>query len=162
MRYIFAAAMLVLTGSLGYARLGETESELVHRFGQPTTRTSHSISAQGKVWALGPTLGFRQDGWAISCDLVDGKCVRVEYGKQGDWTEEQIQQVLTANSQDGKWIETTSPSIGTFGRTWKRTDGAICRWSTVFGMKLTHPAYEHTKESAEAKAKAEASRKPRI
>lgn len=82
------------------ARLGETESELIARFGTPTGRSSHSIFAQGKRIDMGPVIVFRQDEWSISCDLVDGKCMRISYSKPGDWSEDQIRLVLNTNTKE--------------------------------------------------------------
>ena len=69
---------------------------------------------------MGPSLSFRQEDSRISCDLVDGRCVRIQYGKTGEWTEEQVQLVLAYNSQGGRWTETSNPSLKKYKRTWKR------------------------------------------
>lgn len=153
------AVLFILTTVPVWARLGETEKELIARFGKPVTRARHSISAQGKSWELGPTLKFKQDDWHISSDLVDGRVVRENYQKRGDWTTEQIQAVLAANSHGATWTETTKGS-GTHSRTWKRTDGATA--DSFIGISFTTPAYTRAKELAEAKAKVEVSRTPKI
>lgn len=144
-----------------HARLGETEAQLVARFGKPNLRSNHSAIAQGKSWVLGPSYHFRQDDWSISCDLVDGRCVRIGYSKGGDWTEDQIALVLASNSQGQKWTEGVS-GAAKLSRSWKRSDGATAQWSRGGSMRLVVPAYERAKQVAEAKAKAEASRKPKI
>jgi hypothetical protein len=147
--------------ALVHARLGETEAQMIARFGQPAYRNQHSIFTQGKGWPLGPSLLFRQDDWSISCDLVDGRCVRIQYGKPGEWTEEQIQLVLAYNSQGGKWTETSNPAARKYQRTWKRADGAEAVWNSGH-MRMVVPAYERAKQVLEAKAKAAASQKPKI
>lgn len=144
-----------------HARLGETEGQMIARFGQPALRSQHSTVAQGKVWHMGPSLSFRQDDWSITCDMVDGRCVRIGYGKPGEWTEEQIQLVLAYNSQGGKWTETSNPAAKKYQRTWKRADGADAAWNGGH-MRMVVPAYERAKQVVEAKAKAAASQKPRI
>ena len=135
-----------------HARLGETETEMIARFGQPALRSKHSTIAQGKSWDLGPSFYFRQDDWQIHCDLIDGRCVRIRYGKVGDWTEEQIQLVLAYNCQGIKWTETSNQSLTKLKRTWKRSDGATAEWNHGSGMKMVVPAYDRAKQVVEAKA----------
>lgn len=155
-----AVSLLFLaSSSLLWGRLGETEKELVARFGQPISRSKHAISAQGKTWELGPKLTFKQEEWQITSELVDGRVVRANYQKRGEWTPEQIQTVLAANAQGATWIE-TSKGGGKYSRTWKRTDGAVA--DSYIGISLTTPAYTRAKEQAEAKAKVEVSRTPKI
>ena len=77
--------------------------ELITRFGDPTARSHHVVFAQGKLIEMGPILNFRKADWNISCDLVDGRCMRISHSKPGDWSEDQIQFVLAANSQGVKW-----------------------------------------------------------
>jgi hypothetical protein len=48
--------------SASYARLGETEAELIARFGQPKGRTTDKMGAQGQMWDIGPKYIFYQDG----------------------------------------------------------------------------------------------------
>ena len=160
---LFSAILLSLTlTAAAHARLGETEAQMVARFGQPMHRSQHSTYAQGKVWHMGPTLSFRQEDWSISCDLVDGRCVKIQYGKTGEWTEEQFQMVLAYNSQGARWTETSKPAAKKYNRTWKRADGADAVWNGGAGMSLVVPAYERAKQVIEAKAKAAASQKPKI
>lgn len=144
------------------ARLGETERQLIERFGEPESRTRHSIHAQGKFIDLGPKLVFREGDWRIACDLIDGKCVRIDYTKRGDWTEDQLQLVLNSNAQGAKWTETGKRSIARMIREWRRSDGSTAKWSKPQGFTLTWDAYEKAKARAEERARVEASRKPKI
>ena len=153
--------LLVWSPIAAFARLGETEAEMTARFGQPTLRSKHTHVTQGKSWELGPVLFFKQDDWRIQADLVDGRCVAIHYSKSGDWTEDQIQLVVGSNSQGAKWTEITKPQLSKMKREWKRADGATAEWMRN-GMKLVSPAYQRAKDVVEAKAKAEASRKPKI
>ena len=142
------------------ARLGETEAELIQRFGKPTLRNKHSIMGDGRMVELGPQLHFQQEEWTIAAVLIDGRVARESYGKRGKWTDEQIKAVLTANSQGDKWTETSKNSSG-ISRAWRRADGATARW-TFSGMELTHPAYARAEKIAEAKAKAASGRVPKL
>jgi hypothetical protein len=163
MKSLFGLCLALLSVGVAHARLGETEAEMIARFGPPAHRGQHTAHAQGKNWDLGPSLSFKQDDWNIGCDLIDGRCVRVSYQKRGEWTEEQTQLVLSYNSQGGKWTETTkSPSMKKLARSWRRSDGATAGWTSTGGMKMEVPAYERAKQVIEAKAKAEVSKKPKI
>lgn len=163
MQQVFVSCLLaIVTVAVAHARLGETETEMVKRFGAPTARSKHLISAQGKFWEMGPTLHFRQDDWSIACDLVDGRCVRIAYSKPGEWTGEQISLVLAYNSQGAAWSETGKPGAASFARSWKRADGATAEWKRGTGMQLVVPAYDRAKKTVEAKAKAAAGAKPKI
>ena len=151
--------VFVVSVTSTWARLGETEKELVTRFGPPTSRGKHAMTAQGKYWELGPVLNFKQDDWRIVSDLVDDRVVQEHYSKSGLWTLEQIQAVLAANSQGATWTETTK-GAGNYVRMWKRSDGATAQWAN--GIDLTTPAYTRAKELVEAKARAGARRTPKI
>lgn len=151
----------VMCVTAGYARLGETEKELITRFGEPLSRGQHSMFAQGKSWKLGPRLTFKQDLWEIHCDLVDERVAHIHYFKRGDWTEEQVQTVLAYNTQGIAWTEQESRFPKSV-RTWKRKDGATAEWRHGAGLDMTVPAYNRAREVIEAKAKAEVSRKPKI
>ena len=155
------ALLLLFFATFAHARLGETEAELVGRFGPPTFRMVEKVPAQGRMWELGPRYSFRQGDWQIHCVLVEGRCAWIDYGKPGEWTEEQIQLVLGSNSQGARWTETTKGS-NKHSRSWRRTDGATATWTSYSGMKLIVPAYDRAKQIIEAKAKAAASQKPKI
>jgi hypothetical protein len=161
MKLCYIIVVVIAITAVAHARLGETEAELVARFGQPKFRSKDLMGAQGRMWDIGPKYIFYQDDWQIHCVLVDGRCVWIDYGKPGEWTEEQIQLVLSSNSQGAKWTETTKDG-GRASRTWKRADGADAHWRGPAGIKLVVPAYERAKQVIEAKAKAAASQKPKI
>lgn len=152
----------VLSATIANARLGEDEKELTTRFGQPSLRSNHSIVSQGKIRSLGPTLIFKQDDWLIQADLVDGRCVRIHYSKPGDWTEKQFSFVLDANAQGARWSEISKKELSKFKREWKRSDSATAEWSRGGAMIVVSPAYQRAVANAEQKAKAEASRDPKI
>jgi hypothetical protein len=158
-----AAATFLIAATAAEARLGETEQQLIERFGPPKLRGQHSIIAQGKIVPLGAKLHFREGDWTIACDLIDGRCLRIHYSKPGDWTDDQMTAVLGANNQGAQWIEiTTKPHLAKLKRTWRRSDGSIADWSKGAGMSVTWDAYEKAKAKAEERARVEASRKPKI
>lgn len=153
--------LILLLPVVSFARLGETERQLADRFGEPTSRQIQKIIAQGKIIDLCPMLRFKQDDWSITCYLIDGRSSQENYSKQGEWTDEQIELVLTTNAQGAIWtpMKSGSPKLR---REWKRADGATAIWQMGAGFTLIHPAYIRAKEQAEAKAKADASRLPRL
>lgn len=159
----FALVVLALSfvGNM-QARVGETEKELIARFGNPVSRSTHAIMAQGKMWVLGPQLNFTQDDWRISCDIVDGRVARESYGKAGEWTEEQFRTVLTANAQGERWTEITVAAEKPVIRRWRRVDGATVVWMNGSGVTVVVPAYDRAKGIAEAKAKADAAKRAKI
>jgi hypothetical protein len=161
-RPLLIVLMILSAGVMAEARLGETETELIERFGEPDGRSKHIVMAQGKILELGPSLHFRQDDWSISCDMVDGRCMRISYHKPGDWTEDQVQLVLNSNSQGAKWTETTKPMIAKLQRDWKRADASKAVWLLGQGMTLTWDAYNKSKATLEERARVESAKKPKI
>jgi hypothetical protein len=162
MKQTFAFLVWLALALPSWARLGETERELIARFGEPTMRGQHSIIAQGRIIPLGPQLHFREGDWRIVCDMIDGRCLRIGYGKGGDWTEEQFQTVLAANSQGSRWTETSNTKMAKLQRSWRRSDGSDAKWMSVSGITLTWDAYTKAKAKAEERARVEAARKPKI
>lgn len=143
------------------ARLGETEQELTARFGPPSVRAAEKIVAQGKLHEIGTRLVFRDGDWHIESVVIDGRSSRESYTKVGDWTDDQLATVLNSNSQGGKWTETSKSTMKKVHREWRRNDGATAVWQ-IRSITLTHPAYGRAKTVAEAKAKANAARTPKI
>lgn len=159
LRYLFP----FILPAIAFARLGETEAELVARFGAAASKGTESAFAQGKFLKFGTTLRFRQGDWSIVCTLIDGRSCKENYQKSGEWTEEQFATVLNSNAQGAKWTMTSKPALKSSSREWKRSDGATATWSRMgTGITVTHPAYRRAKEVLEAKAKAEAARVPKI
>jgi hypothetical protein len=67
--------LLVGLAGTGFARLGDTESQLIKRYGKPT-----SVRPGGKYDPYFEKLiDFEKEGIAISCGLHAGKCVTIEY-----------------------------------------------------------------------------------
>lgn len=161
-RPVTLLALAAICTSSAWARLGETEGELVARFGKESLRSNHSIVTQGKSHTLGPVLFFKQDDWSINCYLIDNKCMRISYAKPGDWSEDQIRLVLNSNSQGAQWGETSKPSIAKLQRTWKRIDGSTASWQKGGGMTLVWDAYNKAKAAVEERAKVAAKKKPKI
>jgi hypothetical protein len=154
------AVLFLLLCTSAFARLGDTTVRLVERFGAPKYTLDEQVFAQGKMMKIGDRMMFTQDDWNITCVIIDGRCAKVEYTKPGEWTEQQIETVLTTNSQGARWTKTSKPNTEKFRREWKRADGAVAVWSN--GFSLVHPAYELAKTRAKDRAKGQAGVTPKI
>ncbi|HYE32900.1 MAG TPA: hypothetical protein VEH27_15845 [Methylomirabilota bacterium] len=147
-------AMLTLVlacAAVTFARLGETHTELEKRFGKPSVRYPAEITTQGKRVKIGETEIFRQDDWLITAILISNKCVSLAYGKQGDFTAEQIQKLITSNAQGNGWVEDVKQSNST-RRVWLRFDGTKATFERLSRtLQFVTPAYiAHVKSVEEA------------
>jgi len=154
--------LLSLLPSIAFARLGETEKQLTARFGAVVSRAKEITLTQGKIIEFGLKLTFRRGDWSIECSIIDGRSAREVYYKPGDWTEDQFTTVLASNAQGARWTDISNVAARKFAREWRREDGASATWQMGVAMSVTHPAYRRAKEKAEAKAKADAARIPKI
>ncbi|MBS0631651.1 MAG: hypothetical protein JSS11_07030 [Verrucomicrobia bacterium] len=161
MKCFFWFLLFLLPASL-FARLGEREAELTARFGPPLSRAKETTAQHGRVVEFGVRLNYRQGDWFITCVIVDGRSAREFYNKGDEWTEDQFTTVLAANSQGARWTDISKPSTLKLAREWRRADGATASWQKIQGMDVIQPAYVRARNLAEAKAKAEASRIPKI
>jgi hypothetical protein len=147
---------------LAFAHLGDTEQQLIARFGPPLSRGHDLTLTQGKVIEFGSKLSFRQGDWAIECIVIDSRCARVTYSKPGEWSEDQLVAVLTSNAQGGQWTDNSKEMVKKLARDWRRSDGAVATWRMGVSMVVTNPAYDRAKQIVELKAKADASRIPNL
>jgi hypothetical protein len=161
-RLLWLTLIVLWLPAAALARLGETERELVARFGEPRNRTEEITSTQGKMVAFGTRLYFRQGDWSIQCVVIEGRCAKEVYSKPGDWKEDQFQAILSSEAQGAKWTDISETSVKKLKRDWRRSDGATALWQMGVDMTITHPAFVRAKERAEAKAKADASRVPKF
>ncbi len=145
-----------------HARLGETEAELIQRFGKPTLTGKDTIIAQGQIIPLGVSHTFKQDDWLIMVTVIDDRCAKIKYYHRGEWTEEQFQTVLTANAQGAKWKDISTPASSKMIRKWQREDRGSALWQSTEGIVLQNPAYDRAKAELEAKAKSKARQIPKI
>jgi hypothetical protein len=145
---------------IGHARLGDTEKELVARFGAVQMRGRDLTSFESRTYVVGTTLHFKMDQWSISAVMIDGRCARITYGKPGSWTEEQVATVFNANGAMANW-KADRENAPLIMRSWRRNDGATAQWSLA-GLQLTHPAYERHLAMLKAKAEADSHRPPKL
>lgn len=141
------------------ARLGETEAELVKRYGKIFARSPANVTEQGRAYVLGETLQFRLEQWLILALLINGRCESVSISKKGEWTEEQFSVLLNGNADRFAWREIKKP-IPKLRREWIRDDGATAVWISGSYFTLTTPVREKAIEAIRQRAKKEASKLP--
>jgi len=67
--------LLLVFAQPSFARLGDTEAQLIKRYGKPT-----AVRPGGKYNPyFEKFMDFEKEGTAISCGIHDGKCVTIEY-----------------------------------------------------------------------------------
>jgi hypothetical protein len=123
------------------ARIGETESELVTRYGAVVTRQPMRKSAQGAVSLYGERLSFKSTDWNIAAVLIAGKCEEISYTKAGQWTPVQIRFVLDLNGGVKSWKEKRAGQTDAY-RNWTRADGTTAKWSAFSGFIVRTTAAE--------------------
>ena len=73
-RWCTAIFLIGLTGT-AFAHLGDTESQLIKRYGPPTSvRPGGKFNPYFEKW-----MDFQREGVSISCGIHAGKCVTIEY-----------------------------------------------------------------------------------
>jgi hypothetical protein len=142
------------------ARLGETEAELVKRFGKVVQRRAEAIPAQGKMVRIGERLIFHSDDWGINVVMISGRCGYIRYSKPGEWTEAQFTSLLTSNAGSYSWREDSKSRKG--NRLWIRDDGTRATWGGYAGLVVTGRTYESAVEAAKKVAKDKSSQVPRF
>lgn len=90
---ISAIALLICT-STSFARLGETETQLIARYGSPTKEILKT--GVKDLW-------FEKDGIRIEVEIGSGKAIRLCYTKGGNmFTEIELTGLLSVNGT--KWV----------------------------------------------------------
>ena len=147
-------AAFALLPMCAFGRLGETEKELVARYGPPVSRIAEIATARGRGVEFGSRLTFRQGEWSVACVMIEGRSAMEVCGKDGDWTGGQIDAVLHGSAQGERWTDMSPEITKRVSRKWRRSDGAVATWNWKLGMTLLHPSYERARRGAEAMAKA--------
>ncbi len=153
-------AIWLLLVSVVSARVGETEEELVHRYGGVTGKLPARKAAQGRIYTYGEYLRFHSDDWSIDALMINKRCEEVTYSRSSGWTEDQFKHLLEINGGRSQWEEqkTTIPKLH---REWKRRDKVIAVWSGG-EFEVRTPVVEQTREAIAKAAKEEASKLPKF
>jgi hypothetical protein len=110
-----------------FADLGETEAQLVARYGNPIpTPTFDGLSDK--------TLGFACSGWTVICGIKDGRCWMEGWDTKPP---RQISEPNAANLMRQKNFEPKGWAVLSDSmRTSFRADGATCTWVNAANSKL--------------------------
>lgn len=158
-RTLLLLAALVAVPSV-FARLTETEAELIERFG-PINKSSDDYNTyEGRRLYVGKWLSFKSDQWSIRTLIVDGRCVQIVYDKVGSWTEEQLVAMLDSNGGHAAFKE-ERPGTSKNNRKWKHRDGTTAVL-VLRTLTLTHPMLDRHLEKLKAQAKAESKKLPKF
>jgi len=99
---VLVLACLAVTGQTALAVLGETEAELVKRYGKPSAAVAKDVSAPAEK-----VLKFTTPAFDVSVFLLEGKSIReVHVLKQNITGEEDpaVARILQANADGERWL----------------------------------------------------------
>lgn len=124
--------VLMAVPSVSFARLGETEDELIERFGQPVS----DITAKDQVGIADKILMFKKGDTVIHATIYKGQCVSEGYqfmDSNGNEVAingaalEKADAALGANAAGFRWQKHPNPSAinPDMLHAWNRTDGAV-------------------------------------
>lgn len=105
LRLILSLFLLIGLALPVFARLGETEAELIARYGEP--KRPHQTDPQIIE------LSFASEGWIIKALIYEGKCQYICYLKSPYYEgfEEARDKLLEANAQGSAWSLKKLPSV---------------------------------------------------
>lgn len=138
-KYLVLALAFATTSA--WAHVGETERELVTRYGAVVSRQPARKSAQGKMSIYGERLTFKSDDWNVTAVIIGGHCEEITYLKEGTWSEVQFQFLLELNGGRKQWKEQATRNPDNH-REWLRRDKATGSWSIFGGFVVRTPAAE--------------------
>ncbi len=157
-RIIPGIAVVVLFGLVTMARaaIDESEGQLMARFGAVQTRASERILEQGRVYAVGERLMFRQREWRVTAVLIGGRCAKITYVKHGAWTGRDYAALLSANAGRWTWTEIIG-AVPKWQRTWRRSDGMVAKWRYAGGFAIEGQSFvdvcEEVREAARTRVR---------
>jgi hypothetical protein len=136
------------------ARVGETEAALAREFGEPTARAMENVMVKGKLLPSFVKLTYQQGDWHLTCILVDERCAKTIYLREGIWPDEDYARLLAENAQGGTWEPDAKGSkLPTVKRSWIRGDGATAVWRKNVGLTIVTPAFVAAEAAVKDKAR---------
>jgi len=134
------------------ARIGDSEAQLVVRFGAVSARMPERILAEGRVCIVGERLVLKQHEWRVTAVLIDGRCAKITYAKTGAWAESQFTELLGVNAGRWAWSEVAG-AVPKWQRTWRRGDGLVAKWKYASGFAIEAQSFVDARERAEDMAR---------
>ena len=142
-------AFFLQFASISHAQIGETEAELVERFGFVQERKPERALEEGRVFVIGERIVLKRDRWRITAVMVDGRCAKISYARNGAWTEQHYADLLSTNANNGEWRE-VSGSAPNWRRAWQRSDGIIAHWKYAGGLVIEGESFVEARERLRA------------
>ena len=147
MKILYLALLLAIfsSGTL-WARLGETEDQLIQRYGKPIA--DNQLPAWASKGVALHYMEFIKNNVTIFAYLLNGVSVIEEIGKGQYPMSDQDKQILLSDNAGGHVWKELLPSDGVSSeKRWLRDDGALAvdKWN---GINLTAKAYFEAKEAA--------------
>lgn len=139
-RFIVPVLVFALVAASAVGRVGETEQELVARYGAVTNRQPARKAVQGRMNIYGERLGFKFEFWTVSAVIVAGRCEEITYTLAGKWTEPHFRRLLEINGGWTEWTEQKTRNPDNH-RAWQRRDQATADWG-LSGFMIRTPAAE--------------------
>ncbi len=139
-RSIVPVLVFALVAATAVGRVGETEQELVARYGAVTNRQPARKSVQGRMNIYGERLGFKFEFWTVSAVIVAGRCEEITYTLAGKWTEPHFRRLLEINGGWTEWTEQKTRNPDNH-RQWLRRDQTTASWG-LSGFMIRTPAAE--------------------
>ncbi len=134
---LLAGSLIV---SVASGRVGETEQELVVRYGAVTNRQPARKAVQGRMNIYGERLGFKFEFWTVSAVIIAGRCEEITYTLNGKWTEPHFRRLLEINGGWSEWTEQKTRNPDNH-RQWLRRDQTTASWGLT-GFMIRTPAAE--------------------
>lgn len=135
-RSLVPVLVFALVASSAVGRVGETEQELVTRYGAVTNRQPARKSVQGRMNIYGERLGFRFEFWTVSAVIIAGRCEEITYSLAGKWTDPHFRRLLEINGGWTEWTEQKTRNADNH-RQWLRRDQTTASWGlTGFMIRM--------------------------
>lgn len=139
MRMLRLLILFVLPGVVAVGRVGETEQELVARYGAVTNRQPARKAVQGRMNIYGERLGFKFEFWTVSAVIIAGRCEEITYTLNGKWTDPHFRRLLEINGGWSEWTEQKTRNPDNH-RQWLRKDQTTAAWGFTDLMIRTQVA----------------------
>ena len=137
-RFIVPVLVFAWVASSAAGRVGETEQELVARYGAVTNRQPARKAVQGRMNIYGERLGFRFEFWTVSAVIIAGRCEEITYSLAGKWTDPHFHRLLEINGGWTEWTEQKTRNPDNH-RQWLRRDQTTASWGLT-GFMIRTPA----------------------
>jgi hypothetical protein len=157
MHCLLRACLLVTalaSAATAEARIGDSEAQLVARFGSVQARRPEPLLEQGRVFVLGERVVLKKQEWRVTAVLIDGHCAKITYGRAGAWKEQHYRDLLAQNADRWAWNEIPS-AVPKWQRTWRRSDGLVAKWMYAGGLAIEGQPFVDARDRAREMARRE-------